>query len=221
VRRAIPLLLRGPVSPASFEIAATARGYRVVRGVPGIHVVVDGEQIEIRSTRVGARAWRCEFGEERSEALLEDRRRVAGFRVEAVGPARRTLLLRPPELEYLEEVVDEVEVVATIGPYAAIRRALYTYSPCDPHGLWHTLHVWRDLRGGRRLDLVREAPADRSAVREGRRRIVAGHRRRDREGLRRAAGRVGLRSRSRELPARSSIQGAAGAAVRTRRGGCE
>lgn len=138
----------------TFEIAAAGSRVEVVAQVPGIHLGLDGERVEIRRNEVRAPAWRCD-PDERPDPTRE----VRAFELVLARGGAVTSLDAAPEMTGNEDIDDALDVVATIGPYAVVRRRLWIHFVCGAHAYGGTHYAWLDLRSGATIDALGEAPA--------------------------------------------------------------
>lgn len=128
---------------------------------PGTALLIDGVRRSLVVREVQADAWTCDFDRAPS-ARPEPGTAVVGRTLELQGEdGRVTTLLALPELDELEELVDEIEVLTTLGPYLAVCRSTSTRHACGAHAYRQVTYPWFDLRTGEVFDLLPSIALDR------------------------------------------------------------
>jgi hypothetical protein len=147
---------------------------RVTETEPGIHVVVGGEDATLVLSEVHASGTRCtEDDDVRVDPMLS----LVGRRLDLVRARGSLPLLEAPSLRGMEEFEDRIEVLATIGPYAAVRRFTHSYSACGAHAYEVTDEDWLNLETGEELPMPVPTDGERgAAVRALVRPALANHR---------------------------------------------
>lgn len=159
----------------TFELEATASGgYRIVARERGIHVVVDGERVELVRSEVSAVAYWCDwslddaadgYSDSDLRLVMDPDHELRAARLEVLDRRGPRTLISEPGLDRVTDFEDELEVLATIGVYVIVRRGTWVGRGCEGHAEGWTHVRWIDIRTGSEADIVSERPPDLEVLR--------------------------------------------------------
>lgn len=148
-------------APTSRRVCDEGGELRVTETEPGIHVVVGGEDASLVVGEVSASRTRC--GEE-DEEVIDPTVVLVGHRLDVVRTRDTISLLEAPSMRGMEEFEDRIEVLATIGPYAAVRRFTHSYSACGAEAYEVTEEHWLNMDTSEELPMPVPTDAERDAA---------------------------------------------------------
>lgn len=133
--------------PTSARVCDDGGETRVTDTEPGIHLVVGEEDVSLVLGEVHAVGTRCEDGDTLREGPTLD---LVGHYLDRVSGSGSARLLEAPHV-IGEEFEDRIEVLATLGPYVAVRRFTHTYDTCGAEAYESTEESWLNLETGEAL----------------------------------------------------------------------